>query len=74
MTVRWTYPKPCLKHVDHEDETVESVTVERIRDTNIGKNSVKVVSSQTGAGPLREDTTSHADEDSLASSTGREEF
>ena len=67
-------PEPCLEHVNHEDETVESVTVERIRDTNIGKNSVKVVSSQTGAGPLREDTTSHADEDSLASSTGREEF
>ena len=41
-------PEPCLEHVNHEDETVESVTVERIRDANIGENGVEVVTSQTG--------------------------
>lgn len=39
-TINHQGPKPCFKHVDHEDETVESVLVPWICDANTFQNVV----------------------------------
>ena len=59
-------PEPSLKHVDHEDESVELVLVVRAVDADVFQDVVQVVCRQTGAGELREDTAAETDKDTVA--------
>jgi hypothetical protein len=59
-------PKPRLQHIYHQDETVELVLVVGTVDTDGLEDIVQVVSCQTGAGELGEDTTAKTEEDTFA--------
>ena len=59
-------PEPSLKHVAHQDETVEHVLVMGAVDTKVLQDVVEVVCRQAGTGKLGEPTAAHTDEDAVA--------
>jgi hypothetical protein len=59
-------PEPSLKHVAHQDESVEHVLVVGAVDAEVFQDVVEVVCRQAGTGKLREHTAAHTDEDAVA--------
>lgn len=55
-TIDHVTPKPSLKHVAHQNKSVEHVLVVRAGNAKVLKNVVQVVRGQTGARELRKDT------------------
>lgn len=65
-TVDHQSPEPSLKHVNHQDKSVEHVLVVWAVDAQIFQDVVQVVCSQTGARELRENTAAETDENTVA--------
>ena len=59
-------PEPSLKHVDHQDESVELVLIFWVVDPDVHQDVVKVVCRQTGARELRENAAAETDENTIA--------
>lgn len=65
-TVDHASPEPSLKHIDHQDESVEHILVIGAVDSECLQDIVQVVRRQAGAGELREDAASETDKYTVA--------